>query len=37
VGLTTSQAFLQLIQLTLRPVEAHRGVGGQLLLGAGDR
>ena len=36
VGLAAGQAFLQLIQLPLRPVEAHRGVGGQLLLGAGD-
>ena len=36
VGATGGQAFLQLIEFTLRAVEAHRGVGGQLLLSAGD-
>ena len=35
VGLPGCQTFLQLIQLTLRPVEAHSGVGRQLLFCTG--
>ena len=37
VGLARGQAFLQLVQLTLGTVKPHRGMGGQLLISAGDR